>query len=443
MGNYKELIIKKVDTSLKGCVTLNKKEIALDNTIIGEVVNIETEGSKEKEHVTKVQIITPSSHRVKPVCPVYLKCGSCSLQHLEYAEQLNLKTRLIESLYTPFKVKVEPTIGMSNPYHYRNKSQMVFKFQKGKLVSGFYEEGTHDVINFDNCYLQNEYCNKIITTIKELMTKFRISAYDEDRNTGLIRHVLIKTSTLNEVLVVLVTGSDNFPGKSNFTKALVSRCNKITTVIQNVNSRKTSAVLGDKEYTLYGKGYIKDILLGKTFKITSKSFYQINHEQTEKLYQKVIELANIKKDEVVLDAYCGVGTIGILLSPNAKKVIGVELVKDAVMNANKNALLNDIKNISFFCFDATPFIVNMARSKEHLDVLIMDPPRSGSTKEFLKAVLMIKPKRIIYVSCNPLTQVEDLKYLINDYTIKTVQPVDMFPQTSHVETITLLYLKQK
>ncbi len=443
MGKYKELIIKKVDTSLKGCVTLNKKEIALDNTIIGETVNIETEGSKENEHVTKIQIITPSNHRVKPICPVYLKCGGCSLQHLEYTEQLNLKTKLIENLYAPYRVKVEPTMGMSNPYHYRNKSQMVFKFQKGKLVSGFYEEGTHDVINFDDCYLQNEYCNKIIATIKELMTKFRISAYDEDRKTGLIRHVLIKTSTLNEVLVVLVTGSDNFPGKSNFTKALVSRCNKITTVIQNVNSRKTSAVLGDKEYTLYGKGYIKDVLLGKTFKITSKSFYQINHEQTEKLYQKVINLANIQKDEVVLDAYCGVGTIGILLSPNAKKVIGVELVKDAVMNANKNALLNDIKNISFFCFDATPFIVNMARSKEHLDVLIMDPPRSGSTPEFLKAVLMIKPKRIVYVSCNPVTQVEDLKYLINDYTIKTVQPVDMFPQTSHVETITLLHLKQK
>ena len=445
MAVYKSVKPTYYDESLKAVVKLPKTKLTLSGAIVGELLNVETVGSYEKEKVQKIQIIEKSPFRVKPECKVYDKCGGCALQHIKYEEQLNIKTKAIQTLFDQKlnnKVVVKPTIGMTKPYNYRNKSQVVFKYDHAKMLSGFYEEKTHNVIDYQDCALQDVECNKILATIKEMMIKMRISAYDEDKKTGIMRHVLIKTSnTTKEALVVLVTGTENFPGRNNFVKTITSRHPNIKTIIQNINNRKTSAVMGEKEIILFGKGYITDELLGYKFKITSKSFYQINYEQTKVLYQKAIDLAKITENDILLDAYCGVGTIGIIASSKAKKVIGVELVKDAVDNAIYNAKLNNIKNISFFCQDATQFIINMARKKEQLDVLIMDPPRSGSTKEFLSAVLKLAPKRIVYVSCNPYTQVEDLKTLLNDYMIMTIQPVDMFPQTSHVETITLLCLK--
>lgn len=447
MATYKNVKPTYYDENLKAVVKLPKNKLVLPSSIVGEIVDIETSGSNEKERIQKVQIIQKSPHRVKVECKVYEKCGGCAIQHIKYDEQLNIKTKMIQDLFDQNlnnKVKVKPTIGMNHPYNYRNKSQVVFKYDHGKMLSGFYEEKTHNVIDYQDCALQDKECNKILSSIKEMMIKMRISAYDEDKRIGIMRHVLIKTSnTTHEVLVVLVTGTENFPGRNNFIKTIISRHPNIKTIIQNINNRKTSAVMGDKEIILYGKGFITDELLGYKFKITSKSFYQINSEQTKVLYQKAIELAEITNDDVLLDAYCGVGTIGIIASQNAKKVIGVELVKDAVDNAIYNAKLNNIKNISFFCQDATQFMINMARRKEQLDVLMMDPPRSGSTKEFLDAVIKLSPKRIVYVSCNPYTQVDDLKLLLNNYVIKMIQPVDMFPQTSHVETIVLMSKKDK
>ena len=445
MASYKNVKPSYYDENFKAVFKFPKSKLSVPGIILEEEVNIETAGSNEKERVIKYQILKESPKRVKPKCQFVSKCGGCSLQHIKYDEQLKLKTDLVQKLFDdniPTKIKVQPTIGMNNPYNYRNKSQIVYKYQNGKMISGFYEEGTHNVIDCDNCYLQDLECNKIASTIKELMTKMRISAYDEDKRRGIIRHVLIKTSyTTKEILVVLIVGTENFPGRNNFIKALTSRHKNISSIVQNLNDRKTSAVLGDKESILFGKGFITDSLLGKKFKITSKSFYQINHEQTEILYKNAINLANISNTDIVLDAYCGVGTIGILASSNAKKVIGVELVKDAVDNAIYNAKLNNIKNISFFNQDATNFIVNMTRKKESIDVLIMDPPRSGSTKEFLDASLKLRPKTIVYVSCNPYTLIQDLKSLINEYNITEVQTVDMFPHTIHVETVVCLIRK--
>lgn len=445
MPLYKNVKASYYDESLKAIVKTPKDKLILKDGIVGELINIETNVFNKVEKVIKLIPIEKSNYRVKPICKIFNKCGGCALQHISYLEQLNIKTKKVQELFDntlKLNIKVKPTIGMKDPYHYRNKSQVVFKFNKGKMISGFYEEGTHDVIDYDECHLQDESANNIIKTIKELMIKMRISAYDEDRRTGIIRHVLIKTSfTTKESLVVLVVGTENFPGRNNFIKALTSKCKNISTIIQNINNRKTSVVLGDKETVLYGKGFIYDNLLGYKFKITSKSFYQINHEQTEKLYSEAVNLANINSNEVVLDAYCGVGTIGIIAANKAKKVIGVELVKDAVENAIVNAKNNNIKNISFFCQDATNFMVNMARRKEKLDVLIMDPPRSGSTKEFLEATLLLDPKKIVYVSCNPYTQVEDLKVLLKNYEIKQIQPVDMFPHTGHVESVVCLTRK--
>ena len=445
MPIYKNVKASFYDDSLKAVIKMPKGNLYPKDGIVGELVNIETNVYNKQEKVIKLIPVEKSKFRVNPVCKIYHKCGGCHLQHINYLEQLNIKTNHVQELFDKtlkLNIKVKPTIGMKEPLHYRNKSQVVFKYNKGKMYSGFYEEGTHDVIDYDDCHLQDPVANKIIQTIKELMIKMHISAYDEDKKTGIIRHVLIKSSSFTkEVLVVLIVGSENFPGRNNFIKALTSKCPNISTIIQNVNNRKTSAVLGDKETILFGKGYIYDNLLGYKFKITSKSFYQINHEQTEILYSEAIKLAGITKEDVVLDAYCGVGTIGIIASKYAKKVIGVELVKDAVLNAVDNAKNNNIKNICFFSQDATNFIVNMARKKEKLDVLIMDPPRSGSTKEFLDATLYLSPKKIVYVSCNPHTQVEDLKVLLKDYKLTHIQPVDMFPNTSHVETVVLLIKK--
>lgn len=436
--------IEKYNYDFKGVITIDKNQYLLPNTIKDETVEVEIV-KKVKPLARVIRIVEPSKKRVIPKCDVYNKCGGCSLQHLDYQEQLKIKQEYVSNLFKNAfdkNYQVMPTIGMSNPCHYRNKNQIVFKNMHGKTVSGFYQEGTHDVIEINDCYIQDESCNKIINIIKDLMKKQRLMAYDEDRKTGLIRHVLIKTSkATNEVMVVIVTASEIFPGRNNFVKALVARAKEITTVIQNVNPKETNAVLGDKEFVIYGKGFIYDVLLGLKFKIFSKSFYQINPEQTAKLYSKAIELAKLEKTDVLLDAYCGVGTIGMCASSKVEKVIGVELVKEAVEAANTNAKNNNIKNTRFICDDASKFMVNASRQKQHIDVVIMDPPRKGSDENFLNALLKLMPRKIVYISCNPYTQVEDLKKLINNYEITAIQPVDMFPHTAHVETVVCLERK--
>lgn len=436
--------IEKYNNDLKGVITYNNKEYALDNLIINEEVEIEI--SKDANKVTLKKILKESLNRVKPKCGIYNKCGGCSLLHIKYNEQLNMKTYLVENLF--FETfnkyyKVNPTIGMKEPWNYRNKNQIVFRNVKGgksRIASGFYEANSHRLVEFETCAVQDEISDKIVEIIKELMIKMRYNAFDEDKGIGLIRHVLIKrSSSTKEVMVVIVTGSEIFPGCQNFVKALTSRCKDITTIIQNVNNRRTSAVLGDKEKVLYGKGFITDILLGKKFKISAKSFYQINSQQCEVLYTKALELANLSKTDILFDAYCGVGTIGLIASDKVAKVISVEIVKDAVSDAIQNAKMNNIKNVHFFCDDASNFMKNMAVKKEKVDVLIMDPPRKGSDERFLNAAVKLSPKKIVYISCDPRTQVIDLKHLLeNGYQITAIQPVDMFPHTSHIENIVVL-----
>lgn len=432
------------DSEFKGIIKKNNQVFKLTRVVEGEIVQADIVlGNKPSARLTKV--LEPSVYRQKPICEFYIQCGGCSLQHIKYEEQLKMKQKMVYELFKNNLNKayeVLPTIGMKEPYYYRNKNQVVFKNIKGKLNCGLYQEGTHNVINTVNCYIQDKIVEKIISTIKELMQKQRLSAYDEDRKTGLIRHVLIKTSKVTkEVMVVIVVGNEIFPGRSNFVKALTARHKEITTIIQNINTRQTNAVLGDKEVVLYGKGFITDILHGLKFKISSRSFYQINPEQTTKLYEKAIELANLTKADTLLDAYCGVGTIGLIASKNVEKVIGVELVKEAVNDAIGNAKANNINNVRFICDDASRFMLNCARQKQKIDVVIMDPPRKGSDKVFLDALLKLSPSKVVYISCNPHTQVEDLKMLLNDYIIDKVQPVDMFPHTHHIESIVCLTRK--
>lgn len=439
--------VTKYDAQFKGIVEVKNKEFSLDNVIKDETIEVDL--SKDLTKINIKQIISKSDKRINPPCKIYDKCGGCSLLHIKYNEQLKIKKELIENLFfDTFNkyYKVNDCLGMKNPSHYRNKNQIVFKNVKGgkcRLASGFYQEKTHNVISFDTCHIQDEISDQIVGSIKELMLKMHYNAYDEDRRTGLIRHVMIKRSeSTKEIMVVIVTGSEVFPGSNNFVKALVARHKDITTIIQNVNNRKTSAVLGEKEKVLYGKGFIHDLLLGKKFKISAKSFYQVNSSQCAVLYSKALELANLSKNDTLLDAYCGVGTIGIIASDKVNKVIGVEIVKDAVNDAILNAKVNNVKNIHFYCDDASVFMKNLAAKKEKIDVVVMDPPRKGSDERFLNAVIKLNPKKVIYISCDPRTQVIDLKHLLNNgYLIKEVQPVDMFPHTSAIENITLLCKK--
>ena len=373
-------------------------------------------------------------------CPVFLRCGGCQLLDMPYEKQLKQKQKQVNKLLKPY-CNTEKIIGMENPFHYRNKVHAVFGHRKdGTVISGIYQQGTHFIVPVDECLIEDKRADAIIRDIRDLLKSFKIKTYNEDTGYGLFRHVLVRTGHHSgQVMVVLVLGSPILPSKNNFVKALRKLHPEITTIILNVNNQKTSMILGEKETVLYGKGYIEDELCGHIFRISSKSFYQVNTAQTEKLYTKAIELAGLTGKERVIDAYCGIGTIGLIASDKAKEVISVELNPDAVKDAIVNAKRNGIKNVHFYQNDAGVFMRQMADEGESADVVFMDPPRSGSDEKFLSSVVTLNPKRVVYVSCDPTTLARDLKYLTkHGYSAVTAVPVDMFPATEHVETVVLL-----
>ncbi len=373
-------------------------------------------------------------------CPYSKKCGGCQLQNLSYEAQLEWKNRLCIKLLGRF-AHVEPIIGMKTPYHYRNKVQAAFgTTRSGRIISGIYQSSTHNIVAVDSCMTEDKTADSIILDVRKLIADFKLTTYNEVTGRGFLRHVLVKRGfSTDEIMVVLVTGTPVFPAKNNFVKALLKKHPEITTIIQNVNDKFTSMLLGPNEKALYGPGYITDILCGLKFRISAKSFYQINPVQTEVLYGKAIEFAQLTGKETVIDAYCGIGTIGMVAAPNAGQVLGVEVNRDAVRDAIVNAKINHMKNIRFICADAGEFMVEMASAGEQCDVLLMDPPRAGSDEAFLSSAVTLSPKRIVYVSCNPETLARDLKYLTaHGYSVNKIQPVDMFPHTNHVETVVLL-----
>lgn len=366
-------------------------------------------------------------------CPYRDKCGGCDYSGIPYQEQLVIKKKMIEDLFPNHRV--ENVLGMEDPYHYRHKVQASFRFDKGKILSGTYEAGSHRLVNMDQCLLDEAGCDAIIKDIRNLCQKFKLSIFDERSGRGTLRHVLIRKGfATGEYMVVLVTGSYEFPGKASFQKELRRLHPEITSIVQNINGKFGSMVLGEKTQPIYGLEFIYDKILGKTFRISPRAFYQVNPQQTEVLYSKALEMADIQ-GETVLDAYSGTGTIGILASSYAKSVIGVELNQDAVKDAISNAKRNQISNIQFVCQDAGEYLI----SHEVPEVVIMDPPRSGSSEAFLNAILAAKPNKVVYISCNPVTQKRDVEILEKGgYQVKTIQPVDLFPLTKHVETVVQL-----
>lgn len=386
------------------------------------------------------------SERALALCPAAGVCGACAYLGMSYKEQLALKERYIAGLLKGI-CPVKGIIGMEDPYHYRNKVNAAFQYRRGRdakkgseIVSGIYQEGTHRVVNIDSCLLEDQTADAIICTIRSLLKSFKIKVYDEDTGYGLLRHVMIRRGfTSGEVMVVLVASSPIFPSKNNFVNALRERHPEITTVVLNVNDRHTSMVLGNRNIVLYGKGFIEDTLCSTVFRISPNSFYQVNSVQTEKLYNKAVELAGLTGRELVIDAYCGIGTIGLIAAPRAKEVVGVELNSDAVKDAVVNAKRNRITNARFFQGDAGRFMTDLAAEGGKADIVFMDPPRQGSTPEFLEAVAALRPNKVIYISCNPETLARDLKVLQKKgYAAKEAWGVDMFGWCEDVETVVLL-----
>lgn len=376
-------------------------------------------------------------------CSVSKKCGSCQYQGVPYKEQLSAKQKRMKKLLGKF-ANVKPIIGMDDPFYYRNKVHAVFdRDKKGNIICGTYEAKTHKVVPIEECMIEDKISQEIIRTIRDMLKSFRIKTYDEDTGYGLLRHVLVRRGfSTDEIMVVLVIGSPIFPSKNNFVKALRKKYPQITTVVLNVNDKKTSMVLGERDIVIYGKGYIRDTLCGCTFRISPQSFYQVNPVQTEILYKTAIEYAGLGRKETVIDAYCGTGTIGLVAAKRAKNVIGVELNPDAVRDARINAKENKITNARFYQGDAGEFMENMAENGEHADVVFMDPPRTGSDKKFMTSVIKLNPSRIVYISCGPETLARDLEYLTkHGYDVRKIQPVDMFSFTDHCENICLLTKK--
>ena len=378
-------------------------------------------------------------------CALYRKCGGCQLQNMSYPRQLQWKQHKVEKLLGKF-CKVRPIIGMENPYHYRNKVQAAFALTKNKkIISGVYQSSTHRVVPVEHCMTEDQKADEIIGTIRDLISAFKLTVYNEDTGRGFLRHVLVKRGfSSNQIMVVLVTGTPVFPSKNHFVAALLEKHPEITTILMNINPYQTSMVLGETEKVLYGSGTIEDVLCGCVFRISAKSFYQINPVQTEILYRKAIEFAGLTGTETVIDAYCGIGTIGLVAAKHAGRVIGVEVNRDAVRDAIANAKRNGIENVRFYHADAGQFMTEMAQEHQTAEVVMMDPPRAGSDVAFLSSLVTLSPQRIVYISCNPETQERDLSYLVrHGYQVKAIQPVDMFPHTNHVETVVLLSKVEK
>ena len=412
-----------------------------------------------------------------PHCSAQKQCGACQLLSLPYEKQLERKQNKMIELFEPFAREgtvFNPIAGMDEPYYYRNKVTSPYvpgrktkggKKPRGKkgnvgakgapqheILCGMYAAGTHRVISTDSCLLENKDAKQAVLAIRSLMQRYHMEPYNEDANTGFIRHAVIRVGhTTGELLVTVVTNGKEFPASRNFCRELKKRCPAITTVVQNVNTRQTNVILGDEgEKTLYGPGFIIDELCGLTFRISSHSFYQVNATQTEVLYRKAIEMAHFTGTETAMDAYCGTGTIGLVAAKglpgaetaHAARVIGVDNVASAIKDARENARHNGIENADFTAEDAGHFMDKLAKEGESLDVLLMDPPRAGSNEQFLRSACSLAPKRIVYISCNPNTQARDVEYLVkHGYRLTEVQPVDMFPHTNHVENICALELQ--
>ena len=438
-------IVKCVDFTFDGQGLAKNKSgrtFFVPSLLIGEEAEVEVLYHKKDFDVAKIKkILTFSPFRITPKCPCATSCGGCSFQNLDYGKEIEYKKKVaLQTIKSIAKIEPkDPEIyKMNEPYYYRNKIQVPFGYDKqNRLVYGFYKFKSHDIVSISECVIEDKCHAKILKSVKDLLLGFKIKAYNEDERSGLLRHVLIRVGKVSrQIMVVFVVTNLNFPSKRNFVKEFIKLCPEVTTVVFNENSRKTNVILGEKEDVAYGKGFIFDSLLGINFKISSKSFYQVNHDQCEVLYSLAIKKAQLEKSDKVLDAYCGIGTIGLIVSRQVNEVVGVEIVKDAIIDAKENAKLNNIKNANFICKDASDYLV-----ENKFDCVFVDPPRKGLDSKFLNSLIESQVKKIVYISCDVGTFSRDINILKRYYNIDCIDFVDMFPRTYHIETVCRLSLK--
>lgn len=430
----------------EGVGKIDNFTVFIQGALKGETVKVKIIKVNKNYAIGKLlEIINPSKERVEPVCPTYKRCGGCNIQHADYKGQLNFKTERVKDVIKRIgkleDVIIHPTIGMENPYNYRNKVQLpVGKNKDGEIVVGFYAPRSHDIINMECCYIQDQVGDKVISLIKDFIKKFNVEPYNEKNHSGIIRHIMVRKGfKTGEIMVVVVTNGDKLPHGNELVEMLKENVEGLVSVIQNVNKEKTNVILGQKCKTLYGKDTITDFIGQFKFNISPLSFFQVNSIQTEVLYNKALEYANLQGKEIVFDAYCGTGTISLFLSQKAKKVYGVEIIPQAIENAIKNAKENNVTNAEFIVGDAEKEIPKLIEKNIKADVVVVDPPRKGCAESLLHAISKMGPEKIVYVSCDPATLARDLNILETlGYKTKEIQPVDMFPQTHHVENVAML-----
>ncbi|MCY6957573.1 23S rRNA (uracil(1939)-C(5))-methyltransferase RlmD [Clostridium brassicae] len=434
----------------EGVARIENYPIFIQGALRGEEVKMRVVKIKKNFAFGKLlEIIKSSKNRIEPVCSIYNKCGGCSIQHFSYESQLEFKKNRVKDVLDRIgKLQdyiLHDTIGMESPYRYRNKVQLPVGEEEGEIKIGFYAPRSHNIIDMQKCYIQDEIGDVVIFLTKDWMKRFNIKAYDEDKNIGLVRHIMIRRGfKTGEVMVVIVTNERKLPHKDELVKVISENIEGITSIVQNVNSKKTNVILGEECITLYGSDYISDYIGEFKFNISPLSFFQVNPIQTEILYSKALEYANLNGKEVVFDAYCGAGTISLFLSQKAKKVYGVEVVPQAIENAKVNARENNVTNVEFSVGKSEEIIPELIKKGIKADVVVVDPPRKGCDEKLLEAISEMKPKRIVYVSCDPSTLARDLGIIEKDgYKVIEVQPVDMFPQTAHVECVTLMSRVEK
>ncbi|MEC0721629.1 23S rRNA (uracil(1939)-C(5))-methyltransferase RlmD [Bacillus haynesii] len=389
-----------------------------------------------------------SRFRTDAPCPIYKQCGGCQLQHINYEGQLLYKQKQVKDVLERIgkldlsRITVHPTLGMEDPWNYRNKAQVPVGEREGGLIAGFYQQRSHEIIDMNECLIQQSENDRVVQAIKEICGKYGIKAYNEERHKGWLRHIMVRYGAVtSEMMVVFITRTNDFPHKVKIVEEITAAFPHVKSIVQNINPKKTNVIFGDETHVIWGEEYIYDTIGGIKFAISARSFYQVNPEQTKVLYDKALEYAELNGEETVIDAYCGIGTISLFLAKQAKKVYGVEIVPEAIDDAKRNAELNGIENAEFEVGEAEVVIPKWYEEGIKADTLVVDPPRKGCDEALLRTILEMKPKRVVYVSCNPGTLARDLRVLEDGgYVTCEVQPVDMFPHTSHVECCVLLKL---
>lgn len=432
-----------------GVVKFDRYPVFIPNALINEEIEFKIIKVKKNFAIGKLlEVKKASEDRVEPPCKYYWKCGGCQLQHMTYEAQLAMKKKQMVNLFhrkAQFnETLINDTIGMEDPWRYRNKSQLpIGKDKDNHTIMGYYRQRSHDIIDMDSCLIQDQQHQEIMNHVKQWLNDFNISIYNERTKKGLLRHLVIRTGHYtDEMMVIFVTNGSKFKQAQLLVEQLTHTFPNITSIKQNINDSHSNVIMGQQSITLYGKDKIIDSLSDITFKISDQSFYQINSSQTEKLYGKAIEYAQLNGQETVLDTYCGIGTIGLYMAPVAKHVYGVEVVPSAIKDAKQNATLNGFDNTTFVCGKAEEVIIEWKQQGIKPDVVMVDPPRKGCDETFLQTLLALNPKRIVYISCNPSTQQRDAQILASSYDLKEITPVDMFPQTTHIETVALFERKE-